>query len=218
MRHVSQRTSYGDLSDEVLLGLIASGEERALAAVYDRYGRLSYGLAYRLLREAGLAEGAVQQTFLGVWRAAFTFAPERGSGRTWILTLARRCAVDMLRREGRRRWEPIDAIEDPAGEGAPAAASHLALRQGVQSALECLPDDQRRALELAYYGGYTQSEIAERLGEPLGTVKRRIFDGLTRLRALLTDMASPLQSAARTPAAARDSSKAATASTGVAPH
>lgn len=197
MRHLGEPRSYANLSDEALLALTASGDERALEAVYDRYGRCAYGLAYRLLRNATLAEDAVQEAFLGIWRSAATFMPERGSGRTWILTLAHRRTIDLLRHEERRRSGSIYDTADPVGEDSHAVDCDRALRKHVQSALKRLPDDQRRVLELAYYAGFTQTEIAERLGEPLGTVKSRTFNGLTRLRALLADTASPVQRSAR---------------------
>lgn len=197
LRQVGEPTGYAKLSDEELLGLTTSGDERALEAIYDRYGRLAYGLAYRLLRNVTLAEDAVQETFLGIWRSAATFMPERGSARTWILTLTHRRTIDLLRREERRRSGSSYDTPDPVGEDSHEVACNRALRKHVQSALKRLPDDQRRVLELAYYVGFTQTEIAERLGEPLGTIKSRTFHGLTRLRALLADTAAPAQRPAR---------------------
>ena len=197
LRQLSEPARYANLSDGTLLGLTASGDERALEAVYDRYGGPAYGLAYRLLRNATLAEDAVQETFLGIWRSAATFMPERGSARTWILTLAHRRTIDLLRREERRRSGSTYDTPDPVGEDSHEVACDRALRKHVQSALKRLPDEQRTVLELAYYGGFTQTEIAERLGDPLGTVKSRTFHGLTRLRALLADTGSTAQRSAR---------------------
>jgi RNA polymerase sigma-70 factor (ECF subfamily) len=121
-----------------------------------------------------------------MWRGAARFVPERGKASTWILTLVHRRAVDLVRREQRRRTEPLDARE-PVGDQASAEdVAWLRLeRERVQAALRKLPDPQREAIELAYYGGYTQSELAERLGQPLGTVKSRMFAGLNRLGELL---------------------------------
>lgn len=195
-RHLGEPTGYGNLSDAALLGLIVSGDERALGAVYDRYGKPAYGLAYRLLRNATLAEDAVQETFLDIWRSAATFMPERGSARTWILTLAHRRTIDLLRHEERRRSESTYNTPDPVGDDSHAVVCNRALRGHVQNALKRLPDEQRTVLELAYYVGLTQTEIAERLGDPLGTVKSRTFHGLTRLRDLLADTGSTAQRSA----------------------
>jgi RNA polymerase sigma factor (sigma-70 family) len=175
------------LSDEALVALVARSDETALAELYDRLGRVAYGLAYRMLRDEALAEDAVQEAFLAVWRSAARFVPERAKASTWILTLVHRRAVDLVRREDRRRAEPLEAAGEPV-EGSAADAAWLRFeRERVQDALRKLPDQQREALELAYYGGFTQSELADRLGEPLGTIKSRMFTGLSRLRELLTD-------------------------------
>ena len=183
------RKEHTHLSDEALVALVARGDDSALAELYDRYGRVAYGLAYRLLRDGALAEDAVQEAFLAVWRNARGFVPERAKASTWILTLVHRRAVDLVRREERRRAEPLDGLR----KAAPTETDEVALleleRARVQEALRRLPDQQREALELAYYGGFTQSELAERLGEPLGTIKSRMFNGLRRLRDLLDDAA-----------------------------
>jgi RNA polymerase sigma-70 factor (ECF subfamily) len=173
------------LSDEAVVALCARSDDVALAELYDRFGALAYGLARRILRDDGLAEDAVQDAFLAVWRGADRFMPERGKASTWILTLVHRRAVDLVRREQRRRADALP--ESLPGETGPAD-DELWLRlerERVQSALAKLPDQQREALELAYYGGFTQSELADRLGEPIGTIKSRMFTGLARLRELL---------------------------------
>ena len=174
------------LSDEAIVALTARGDEVAFGELYDRYGRVAYGLALRVLRDQALAEDAVQEAFLAIWRGASRFIPERAKASTWIMTLVHRRAVDVVRREERRRAEPLDDLE-PAGRGASAEdVAWLRLeRERVQAALSQLPDAQREAIELAYYGGFTQSELAERLGEPLGTIKSRMFAGLARLRELV---------------------------------
>jgi RNA polymerase sigma factor (sigma-70 family) len=182
------RRDHAHLSDEALVALVARGHESALAELYDRLGRSAYGLAYRILRDEALAEDAVQEGFLGLWRTAGGFVPERAKASTWVLTLVHRRAVDLVRREERRRAEPLE----PGSEGvSPETAEDSALlhleRERVQAALAALPDAQREAIELAYYGGFTQSELAERLGQPIGTIKSRMFAGLTRLRELLDD-------------------------------
>jgi RNA polymerase sigma-70 factor (ECF subfamily) len=175
------------LSDEALVALVARADGSALAELYDRVGATAYGLAHRILRDDRLAEDAVQEAFLGLWRGAGSFVPERAKASTWILTLVHRRAVDLVRREQRRRTEPLEGVPDPAGASAEEAAWLRLERERVQAALAALPDQQREAIELAYYGGYSQSELAERLGQPLGTIKSRMFAGLSRLRELLDE-------------------------------
>ena len=183
------RRQYAHLSDEALVALVARGDEDALAELYDRVGRIAYGLAFRVLRSEQLAEDAVQEGFLAVWRSAASFRAERAKASTWILTLVHRRAVDLVRREERRQADPL--TDDSAAGVAPEETEEAAWlrfeRERVQAALKQLPDVQREALELAYYGGFSQSELAERLGVPLGTIKSRMFAGLARLRELLDD-------------------------------
>jgi RNA polymerase sigma-70 factor (ECF subfamily) len=184
------RSQLAHLSDEALVALVARGDETALGELYDRVGRIAYGLAYRVLRDERLAEDAVQEGFLAAWRTAAAFSAERAKASTWVLTLVHRRAVDLVRREERRRTEPL-----PEDDRAPAATSPPAEeaawlrfdRERVQEALRALPDTQREAIELAYYGGFSQAELAERLGLPLGTIKSRMFAGLARLRELLDE-------------------------------
>ncbi len=174
------------LSDEALVALAARSEQSALAELYDRFGRPAYGLALRILSDEGLAEDAVQEAFLALWRTAPRFVPERGKASTWILTLVHRRAVDLVRREERRRADGLDQAPEQVARDLVDEEAWLRLqRERVQAALRKLPDQQREAIELAYYGGFTQSELAERLGQPLGTIKSRMFTGLARLRELL---------------------------------
>jgi RNA polymerase sigma factor (sigma-70 family) len=175
------------LSDEALVALTARSDEAALAELYDRFGRIAYGLALRIVRDATLAEDVVQEAFLGVWRSAPRFMAERAKASTWILTLVHRRAVDLVRREERRRAEPLDDRSQEVGGGAEEEVWLRLERERVRRALAALPDQQREAIELAYYGGFTQSELADRLGLPLGTIKSRMFAGLARLRELLGD-------------------------------
>jgi RNA polymerase sigma-70 factor, ECF subfamily len=175
------------LSDEALVALVARSDEVALGELYDRFGRVAFGLARRILRDEALAEDAVQEAFMAVWRSAPRFVPERSKASTWLLTLVHRRAVDLVRREERRR---ADTLEEGVEEGGGATDEVVWLRlerERVQEALRRLPDQQREAIELAYYGGFTQSELAERLGQPVGTIKSRMFTGLGRLRELLAE-------------------------------
>ena len=184
------RKDLTHLSDEALVALVARGDETALGELYDRVGRIAYGIAFRVLRDDRLAEDAVQEGFLAVWRSAATFRAERAKASTWIVTLVHRRAVDLVRREERRRTEPLDLEQRDAPDPVGSAEDEAWLgfeRERVQRLLRMLPDAQREALELAYYGGYSQAELAERLGVPLGTIKSRMFAGLTRLRELLDD-------------------------------
>jgi RNA polymerase sigma factor (sigma-70 family) len=184
----SMRRQFAHLSDEALVALVARNDETALAELYDRVGRVAYGLAFRVLRDDRLAEDAVQEAFLGVWRTAAGFRAERAKATTWILTLVHRRAVDLVRREERRRAEPLDETHDVGTTESAEAAAWLGFeRDRVQEGLRQLPHAQREAIELAYYGGFSQSELSERLGVPLGTIKSRMFAGLSRLRELLQD-------------------------------
>jgi RNA polymerase sigma-70 factor (ECF subfamily) len=188
----TMRRQHAHLSDEALVALVARGDEPALGELYDRIGRVAYGLAYRVLRDERLAEDAVQEAFLALWRTAAAFRAERAKASTWILTLVHRRAVDLVRREERRRTEPLGDEVAPGtahGEATEEAAWLRFEQERVQAALRQLPDVQREAIELAYYGGFSQSELAERLGVPLGTIKSRMFAGLARLRELLDESA-----------------------------
>jgi RNA polymerase sigma-70 factor (ECF subfamily) len=186
-QRTGQNRDLAHLSDEALVALLARGDEGALAELYDRFGAVAFGLALRVVRDAALAEDAVQEAFLTVWRTASRFVAERGKARTWILTLVHRRAVDVVRREQTRRTDPLKEQPESGGRTAEEEAWLRLERARVQEALKRLPDQQREAIELAYYGGFTQSELADRLGEPLGTVKSRMFTGLSRLRELLEE-------------------------------
>lgn len=177
-----------DMSDEALLHLIAQGDEDALGAIYDRHGKTAYSLAYRMLQDAHNAEDVVQEAFINVWRMASSYAVSRGSARTWLLAVVHHKAVDSTRRrrgvapkEQPLEWEqlPVDP-HDLWDE-----VSNNLDRENLVNGLSQIPTDQKEAIELAYFGGYTQREIAELKGVPLGTVKGRIRIGMEKLRALL---------------------------------
>ena len=183
--------SFAHLSDEAVVALVARSDQDALAELYDRFGRVAYGVALRVVRDEKLAEDAVQEGFLTAWRKADRFMPERAKAATWLLTLVHRRSVDVVRRENRRRAEFLP--EEDGGATSLSAEDDAWLRlerERVQAALRQLPDQQREAIELAYYGGFTQSELAERLGQPVGTIKSRMFTGLARLRELLAEPGS----------------------------
>jgi RNA polymerase sigma-70 factor, ECF subfamily len=178
--------------DHDLLVACAEGDEQALGALYDRFGTVAYRLALRVVRDAALAEDAVQEAFLAVWRQAASFDSSRGKASTWILTLVHRRAVDLVRRQARFNALP-DQLEATAPQAvvAGSADDDVALREvqrEVQAALATLPKAEREVLDLAYWGGLTQSEIATALGIPFGTVKSRTFSALARLREALTQV------------------------------
>jgi RNA polymerase sigma-70 factor (ECF subfamily) len=162
-----------------LLTRITAGDGPALGEFYDLFAGLVNALALRILRDAADAEDVVQEVFVQVWRQAGRFDALRGSPEAWLCTIARTRALDRLRRRAARREEP--EAEDAGHVDAPRSEETLAVRK----ALGTLPPEQRRALELAYFEGLSQTEIATRLGAPLGTVKTRMRTGMLRLRELL---------------------------------
>lgn len=167
---------------------VARGDREAFGRFYDRYASLVFTFALRLLRVRSEAEDLLQEVFLQAWRQAATFNPERGSPEAWVITITRSRAIDKLRSMRRREKEvPSGERMDATGAGGrvESGATRSEARVVVQDALAGLPEAQRQVLELAYFDGLTQSEIAARLGEPLGTVKTRMRAGLERLRALM---------------------------------
>lgn len=174
---------------EELVARLARGErEEPLAALYDAYGGQVYGLGVHLLRDAGLAEDLVQETFVRLWRSAHRYDPTRSSVRTFVFTLARRAAVDLWRRRGVAVPRELDESETEAeGAAGNEAYEHLLLRLAVGEALAELSPAHREVLELAYSEDLTQSQIAERLGIPLGTVKTRAMHALRALTRYLEE-------------------------------
>jgi RNA polymerase sigma-70 factor, ECF subfamily len=187
-----------DDADRAVLALVTAGQLDALQELYDRYRVMAYSIALRITTDASLAEDVVQDAFLGVWRNAGRYVEGRGSVKTWLLSIVHHRAVDAVRR--RRPTTELPEREDvpPAQLTLPDIWADVAAgldRAEIARALATLPDVQREAIELAYWGGLTQPEIAERTGAPLGTVKSRVRLGLLALRRALTGEGSPSDAA-----------------------
>jgi len=180
------------LRDEELLELVLRRQDTALGAIYDRYGRLIYTIALRITGDRETAEEVVQDVFQNVWQAAGGFQPGVGSFSAWLFSIARHRAIDATRSKrerARAREQKFDAeVPLAASADVERVVNQTLLRDAVREALQQLPDNQRQALELAYYGGLTRAEIAETLGEPLGTIKTRLRLGLLKLRDLLGEL------------------------------
>jgi RNA polymerase sigma-70 factor, ECF subfamily len=177
---------YLILADEDLMALVEGGDSGAFAGLYDRHGRAAYSLAYRMAGERQAAEDLVQDAFLDVWRAARSYKAERGSVRTWVLSIVHNRGIDQLRSAASRR-RIQDRVEATSSLSQPSEAFSEAWRNSqrfqVREALKDLPAEQLQVLELAYFSGYTHTEIADLLGLPLGTVKGRMRLGLKKIRA-----------------------------------
>lgn len=175
-------------TDGELLARIAAQDDAALGVLYDRYSGLAFGLAYRVLGDRGQTEDVLQEAFLSVWRRAATFDAAKGSARGWLMSVVHNAAIDRRRGRFRHQQGEVD-IEDHAWRLADddvwEDVSRQLDREHVRQALDEIPKEQRETLELAYFGGLTQAEIAEKTGEPLGTVKSRARLGLRRLEGLL---------------------------------
>lgn len=189
-----QSATQAPPADLSLVQRIAAGDERAVAELYDRYGSVLYAVAYRILGERADAEEAVMETFAQVWREAARFETERGSVPAWLTMMVRSRALDQVRsRERRDRLASNAARDDDARSPAMGTYGTDPTREAVQSerrrrvmdAMASLSPVQREAIELAYYEGLSQSEIAERLNEPLGTIKTRVRLGMMKLRDAL---------------------------------
>ena len=177
-----------DDADRAVLALVTAGQLDALQDLYDRYRTMAYSIALRITNDASLAEDVVQDAFLGVWRNASRYVEGRGSVKTWLLSIVHHRAVDAVRR--RRPTTDLPDREDvpPPALQVPDLWEDVSAgldREAIASALTVLSDVQREAIELAYWGGLTQQEIAERTGAPLGTVKSRVRLGLLAMRGAL---------------------------------
>ena len=181
--------SSADDADRAVLMRLADGELDALEHLYDRYKTMAYSIAYRITNDPTLAEDVVQEAFLGAWRNAARYIEGRGSVKTWLLSIVHHRAIDAIRRR-----RPTTGLPDPIEAAVPAAltmpdvwaeVSASLDADTVRDALTVLSDVQRQAIEMAYFGGLTQLEIAERTGTPLGTVKSRMRLGLLAMRRAL---------------------------------
>jgi RNA polymerase sigma-70 factor (ECF subfamily) len=173
-------------TDDALIAALVGRDLTALATLYDRYGRIAYALAYRILGESEAAEDVVHDGFISAWRGAGSYRSERGNVRGWFLSIVHHRAVDVLRRKTTFRPAPLEIAEQrPAEDDTAAEATRNLEHATVRAALEALPAAQRRTIELAYFGGYTHVELAQIMGVPLGTVKGRMRIGLQKLRRAL---------------------------------
>jgi RNA polymerase sigma-70 factor (ECF subfamily) len=184
---------YSTLNDETLVRLAASDHQDALGELYDRYSRLVFSLSLNIVGDHAAAEEITLDVFTRVWQKADTYRPEQAKVSTWLTSIARHRSIDVLRRQGSRPdqysmgWAEVSSDEMPSTDG-PEHATELALeRQRVQAAIAELPPDQKQALALAYFMGYTHREIAEALDQPLGTVKTRIRLAMHKLRQVLQE-------------------------------
>lgn len=184
---MSPERTHTDTADAALIDAIARGDESAFATLYKQYGPILFGLLLRIVRDRPEAEDVLQEVFLQVWQQAENFDAARGRAFTWLVTLARSRAIDRLRaRESRERTatasarEVVEEVRDAAADAASAEEGEV-----VRGALAAIPEEQRRALLLAYFEGLTQTEIAAQTGQPLGTVKTRIRSGMRKLREQL---------------------------------
>ena len=168
------------------MALVQRGDARAFEAIYDRHGAAAFSLAYRIAGNRAAAEDIVQEAFLAVWRSSVRYRPERGNLRSWLLSVVHNRAIDWLRRTVAHSGREVAAEGIGERKAAPELTDAEALRreeaQTVRAAMESLPADQLRVVELAYFGGFTHSQIADMLGMPLGTVKGRMRLALDRMR------------------------------------
>jgi RNA polymerase sigma-70 factor, ECF subfamily len=182
--------------DEALVRRMANGDDQALGVLYDRWHAVVHGVVARMLRQTEDVEDVVEETFWQAWRQASRFDRSRGAVQTWLLTIARSRALDRVRALRRRREEPLEGddgqlVVQQTAEGDPGLDAEASERRRiVGAALSGLPAEQREALELGYFGGLSQTEIAERTGQPLGTVKTRMRLALQKLRSQLTVLGS----------------------------
>jgi RNA polymerase sigma-70 factor (ECF subfamily) len=168
------------MDDAALLSAVAEGSQDAMAAVFDRYSRIVYCIALRVLREPGLAEDVMQEVLLQIWKRPQSFVSQRGNLAAWLSVVTRNRAIDVLRK--RAPLDPLDDLPLPDPRDMAGYSEQGWLMDKVRTALEALPAEQQAPLELAYFQGLSHTEIAEKTGSPLGTVKTRIRAGLMTIR------------------------------------
>lgn len=180
------------LADEDLLELVHDGEVQAFEVIFDRHGTAAFSLAYRMCGRRVAAEDIVQDAFLSLWRSSRGYDPRRGSVRSWVLSAVHNRAIDTFRRQSSRSARDVadDGIAErmPAPDSTDAEVERRDDARRVRTALDELPSDQRQVIELAYFGGFTHSQIAEMLDLPPGTVKGRMRLGLTKMRYVLGEV------------------------------
>ncbi len=177
---ISDSNQTDRIDDAILLQRVREGDQTAMAEVFDRYGRIVYSVAFRVLKDTGHAEDVMQEILFQVWRNPNSFVQGRGSLGAWLVVVARNRSIDFLRRR-----KPTDSVEDVVLAGdcdLASEAEHNALMEKVQKVMKDLPVEQQRSMELAFFDGLSHSEIAEKTGDPLGTVKTRIRLALISLR------------------------------------
>jgi RNA polymerase sigma factor (sigma-70 family) len=187
---VQRDVAPNDREDAALVARVARGDADALGELYAKHGRVAFVVAHRVVDSAEAAEEVVQDAFQAVWRSARSYASDRGSVRTWLLTIARNAAIDWRRGKGSRmqRDAPLKVAEELPGDERVDERVTIRLRDGrVRAAVLALPDEQRQVLDLAFWGGLSQSEISARTGIPLGTVKSRVRLAMAKLRDGLAD-------------------------------
>jgi RNA polymerase sigma-70 factor, ECF subfamily len=188
-----RKRALAALADEELMVLVARKEIEAFELFYERHAGAAYSLAHRIVGDPRLAEDVTQEAFLSIWRSESGFDAARGSVRGWTLGIVRHRAIDAIRREGAKRVPPLDLRSEEllqleaAAEETESEAIRRDSARRLRGALEELPAEQARVIELAYFGGFSQAEIAQMLGVPIGTVKGRARLGLEKMRARLAE-------------------------------
>jgi RNA polymerase sigma-70 factor (ECF subfamily) len=190
------RSALLTLADEELMQLVQDGNSGAFEVIFDRHGDAAFSLAYRMCGRRPMAEDVVQEAFVSLWRSGARYDRGRGSVRSWVLSVVHNRAIDAFRHDATRTSRDVSdeglAERMPATERTEVEAERRDAAQQVRSALGELPAEQRQVIELAYFGGFSHSQIAEMLKLPAGTVKGRMRLGLTKLRMLLGDPAEAI--------------------------
>jgi RNA polymerase sigma-70 factor (ECF subfamily) len=198
---------YAKYEDERLISLIAHAQEAALAQLYDRYNRLVFSLALAIVNDRDTAEEITLDVFMRVWQKAGTYRADQAKVSTWLTHIARHHAIDILRRRAARldqyavHWDDATASAESSQQGPQEFAELSLRRERVHAALARLPAEQKQALNLAYFGGYTHQQIAEMLKQPLGTIKTRIRLAMQKLREHLNDERVPGDTSVEAPSA-----------------